>query len=312
LDIIGRIAAELAVEPREIYRIAISASARYREILLHVPGKKERVVHQPSSELRLIQRWCVDRLFHVLPVHESCFSYAKGRNIAMHALAHAPNNYLSRIDIRQFFPSLERHNVVSLLSGHRNLLKIETDREVEIVSSLVTRFGRLVIGAPSSPILSNALMYEFDRKWWRFCNENKVTYTRYADDIYLSTKVPNISSGILKDLKGDLVGLPSFNFSINTEKNIFTSRKRLRRVTGVVLTPGGRLSIGWTQKRKLKSLVYQALQHNLEGLEIQRILGMLSHIDSVDPEFSRSLQRKYGVTYREQLKSLLGGERRAL
>jgi len=31
LDIIGRIAAELAVEPREIYRIAISASARYRE-----------------------------------------------------------------------------------------------------------------------------------------------------------------------------------------------------------------------------------------------------------------------------------------
>jgi hypothetical protein len=223
LDIVGRIAEELEMDPEEVYRIAISADARYRQILLRIPGKNVRLVYQPSSELRLIQRWCSDRLFNVLPIHDSCFSYVKGRNIAMHARVHAPNGYLSRVDIRQFFPSLQGKSVVALLFRHRDALKVATEREISLLSLLVTRMGKLVIGAPSSPVLSNALMYDFDQKWSQICTDYQVTYTRYADDIYMSTKLRDVLSPLLVSLKADLVEMPGFNFSINTEKDVFTS-----------------------------------------------------------------------------------------
>jgi len=305
LDIINRMAAELAMEPANIHRVATTADKRYREILLRIPGKKERLVYQPSSELRLIQRWCADRLFITLPVHESCFSYRTGRNIAMHASAHVASNYLSRIDIRKFFPSLQGKNVVDLLLRHRIALKLATDAEVSLVSLLVTRQGNLVIGSPSSPILSNALLYDFDQKWAQICSENQTQYTRYADDIYLSTRLPNILSNLTMALKKDLVEMPGFKFQINTEKDVFTSRRKLRRVTGVVLTPNERLSIGRKKKREVKALIHQALNGRQDVQQIQRLLGMLSHVDSVDPAFSRSLLRKYGAAYRKTLASLL-------
>jgi hypothetical protein len=309
VDIVSRIAAELAMEPSEVYRIAISADVRYREIVLHIPGKKDRHVFQPSSELRLIQRWCSDRLFNALPVHESCFSYAKGKNIAMHARVHAANNYLARIDIRQFFPSLLGRNVLSLLYRHREALGIETEREISLVSLLVTRMGKLVIGAPSSPVISNALLYDYDRKWSQICADSSVIYTRYADDLYLSTKVPNVLSDFLVALKKDLVEMPEFSFSINTEKDVFTSRRRLRRVTGIVLTPDGSLSIGRQKKRKIKALIHQALNSGMESREIQSLIGLLSHVDSVDRSFSTSLLRKYGATFRKTLAGLSASAR---
>ena len=305
LDIVDRIAEELSMEPSEVYRIAISADSRYREITLRIPGKKERKVYQPSSELRVIQRWCSVRLFSRLPVHESCFSYVQGRNIAMHAKAHSANGYLARIDIRNFFPSLQRQNVAKLLDRNRRQLDLVTEREVWLLSLFATRSGRLVIGAPSSPALSNALLYDFDAKWSQLCGEMQVIYTRYADDIYLSTAERNKLSDIIVALKTDLVNLPGFSFSINSEKDVFTSRRRLKRVTGIVITPQGELSLGRDKKRKVKALVHQALDGKLATKEVESLLGMLSHIDSIDSSFSMSLIRKYGPEYRKRVSALL-------
>jgi hypothetical protein len=223
----------------------------------------------------------------------------------MHASVHAANNYLSRIDIRKFFPSLLGSNVVELLRRHRTDLELTTDSEISLVSLLVTRYGNLVIGSPSSPILSNALLYDFDRKWANICSENAAQYTRYADDIYLSTRLPNVLSDVMLALKKDLVEMQGFRFEINTEKDVFTSRRRLRRVTGVVLTPKGSLSIGREKKRIVKALIYQALNAKLDAQRIQSLLGLLSHVGSVDPAFSQCLLRKYGETYRKTLASLL-------
>jgi hypothetical protein len=148
-------------------------------------------------------------------------------------------------------------------------------------------------------------MYDFDCKWSQICEDHKVIYSRYADDIYLSTSIPGILSGLLIDLKGDLVSMPNFQFSINEEKNVFTSRKRLRRVTGIVLTPDRRLSIGRHEKRKIKSLIHEALAEKLGHHGIQSLLGMLSFVDGVEPAFSGSLRRKYGETFRGRLTALL-------
>lgn len=305
MDIIERIAKELELDEKLVSRIALSADRQYRAIEIGGQKKKKRMVYQPSTELRIIQRWCTDHLFTRLPVHESCFSYVKNKNIAMHARAHIRGKYLARVDIRQFFPSLNRKAVLDLLNEFRTPLGLESQKDAWFISLIVTREGNLVIGAPSSPILSNALLFDFDRKWSGKCSELKVTYTRYADDIYLSTEQRDILSPLLVALKEDLITMPRFKFQINQEKDIFTSRKRRRRITGVTLTSDERISIGREKKRELKAKIHKALSNGAGIEDVQSLLGMLAHIDSVEPTFAEALRKKYGETYRKQLANLI-------
>jgi hypothetical protein len=305
MDVISKIANDLLMDRDDVVHVALTADMRYREVLLRRPGKEPRHVWQPSSELRLIQRWCADKLFCLLPVHAACFSYVKNRNIAMHAAVHRSTSFLARIDIRHFFPSIRRHNVAALLAGNLNALRIEDPSETNLLSRLVTRRDMLVIGAPSSPVLSNAIMFEFDSKWSQICEEHHVIYSRYADDIYLSTSLRGILSQLLVELKADLTSMPDLRFSINRTKDLYTSRKRRRRVTGIVLTPDRRISIGRDEKRRIKSLIHKALTNKVGFKEIQSLLGKLSYVDDVEPLFSESLTRKYGAEFRQELTSIL-------
>jgi hypothetical protein len=305
MTIIDRISDDLMMNPDEINHIAMTADIRYRRITLYRPGKEPRHVWQPSSELRLIQRWCADKIFCFLPVHTSCFSYVKKRNIAKHAEVHKLTNYLARIDIRHFFPSIHRHNVISLLARYKNALHVETDSDIDTMSRIATRRDALVIGSPSSPVISNAIMFSFDSKWEEICRNCHVIYSRYADDIYISSLQPGILSGLLIELKRDLESMPQFDFVINAKKDVFTSRKRLQRVTGIIITSDHKLSIGRSEKRKIKGQIYKALNHILDPNDVQKLLGKLSYIDDVEPTFSRSLILKYGEAFREELTAIV-------
>ncbi|MGD1063932.1 MAG: retron St85 family RNA-directed DNA polymerase [Terracidiphilus sp.] len=307
MDIVDRIAAGVGLPPATVYQTARTAGRRYRPIELRIPGKKPRLVYQPATELRLIQRWCADQIFAQLPVHKSCFSYIKGKNIRAHAEMHRRNNFLSRIDIRRFFPSLTRLNVEDLLNRNLALLKLKSAEEANLLSLLATRMGELVIGAPSSPVLSNALMYDFDEEWSARCEGRGIAYTRYADDIYVSTNEPNLLSPLITDLKRNLTSRPGFSFEVNHEKDVFTSRKRLRRVTGITLTPEGNTSIGRKRKRAIKALIHRALHNALSAEELQSLMGMLAYVDSADPALSLALKRKYGGPYRQTLAAQLPG-----
>src|SRR5690606_5965066 len=58
------------------------------------------------------------------------------------------------------------------------------------------RVLRLSIGAPSSPIVSNLLMFEFDKIVTSEADRRGIRYTRYADDMTFSGQ----RIGMLKDM----------------------------------------------------------------------------------------------------------------
>ena len=47
--------------------------------------------------------------------------------------------------------------------------------------------NNLVVGSVASPIISNCVMYEFDIRMSKLLESNKMNYTRYADDIVISS-----------------------------------------------------------------------------------------------------------------------------
>jgi len=267
-----QISAQLALPLTFIQKVARTASFRYKRYTIPKRTGGEREIHHPARELKLLQNWLLNNMLNKLPVHSAATAYGKGCSIRKNAELHVANNYLLRVDFQNFFPSLKG-------------------------SDVVCRFNELTIGAPTSPKLSNAIMFDFDAIWSHQAKIFDVTYTRYADDLYFSTNRPDILRGILNEVRKSLISIRTPTLTINQKKTAFSSRKRRRLTAGLVLTSDKKISIGRKKKRMLKSLVLKLQHKELNPEQIASLRGWVSHLRSVEPQFVLALQRKYNLVF---------------
>lgn len=295
--IIEQAARRLALPTSYLVKVAATASHRYKTYTIPKRTGGTRTIHHPARELKLVQGWLLHNVLSTLPVHAAATAYRKGASIQRNAAPHADKNYLLRVDFQDFFPSLKRQDVTSLIEANRNRLAAEpiTDLDILFITMIVCRGDSLTIGAPTSPHLSNAIMFDFDELWSRNARADEITYTRYADDLYFSTNRPSVLENVLNRLRASLGEARPPVLRINDRKTAFSSRKRRRLVAGLVLTSTKMISIGRKKKRTLKSLVWKFIHGQLEPAQINSLRGWISYLLSVEPTFVEALQRKYGV-----------------
>ena len=279
-----------------IAKLARTASHRYRTY--QIPKRKGgfRTIDHPSKHLKFLQRWLVRNIFSYAPVHPSVYSYKENTSIRAHARLHVNSKYTLRIDFRDFFPSIKSADVRKLLGSNVDRFPIRlTDRDMHIVLSLSCKNDRLTIGAPCSPAISNAIMYDFDKHWSQRAKRLNVIYSRYADDIYFSTNRPRVLSRLLSELKKDLETRNSPRLILNNAKTVFASRKRRRVVTGIVLSSDRKLSLGREKKRQLRTLVYLFGKHQLDWDRAKSLQGLLSYASTIEPLIVPRLEKKFGA-----------------
>ncbi|MGD0791275.1 MAG: retron St85 family RNA-directed DNA polymerase [Terriglobales bacterium] len=295
--IVQQISTELGLSPGYLGKLARTASFRYKKYSIKKRSGGERLIHHPARELKLVQRWLVENILFHLPVHPAATAYRRGSSIRKNAALHANNNYVLRVDFQDFFPSLRRSDIIAVLQRHQETIArlALADEDISFITAIVSREGGLVIGAPSSPVLSNALMFRFDEYCARECLTMGVAYSRYADDLYFSTNSPNVLSELLSKVRAHISQESSPRLQINEKKTVFTSKKRRRVVTGLTLTSDRKISIGRKRKRILKSLVFRLLHEQIAPAQIRELEGWVAYTRSVEPAFVASIERKYHV-----------------
>jgi RNA-directed DNA polymerase len=305
MTLIEKMASDINLTTKYVNVVARTASHRYKSY--DIPKKKGGVrrIDHPARELKLFQRWLITNVFARLPVHKAACAYKKGSSVQQNVIRHKAKNFVLKVDFKDFFPSIRGEDIVRLLRANIVKLRdlISTPSDIEVVRRLVCKDDRLTIGAPSSPAVSNLVMFAFDNKWSFICGNRNIIYTRYADDLYFSTNERDVLAGILVDLREDLKTRRPL-LQINNEKTVFTSRKRRRLVTGLVLTPAGSISLGRKRKRFIKSMVFQKTKHKLQSEQLTYLEGMLSYARSVEPAFVEALRKKYGSPAIEQQQTI--------
>lgn len=292
-----RLLARSPFSEHELIVLIATAASRYKVHYIEKRGGRgRRQIAQPTKEIKFLQRLLIRHELSTLPIHETAVAYRKGLSIADHARPHAHGRYLLKLDFKNFFPSIEWEALVHRLKRDTEYSQVELWILGNLLCRKVKSSGvlQLSIGAPSSPHLSNYVLYEFDTKMVEFCSSRSVCYTRYADDLAFSTSTPGALDMVEQEVRRLLSELNYLGLHLNEEKTTNVSTKTRRTLAGLILSNDGRASIGRDAKRELRVAVHQAAQGLLESVQIANLRGRLAFTYGVDPEFVNGLLKRYG------------------
>jgi len=297
--LIHRIISDLLIPEELLGRLIKRAPHTYKVYTIPKKSKGKRTIAQPARETKYIQHWLINNIFKLLPIHEAATAYTKGSSIKNNALKHVSNEYISKFDFKDFFTSIKENHLEKHIVKHLGDSLDKGDIDVVLRLCCIKPKGNgslcLSVGAPSSPLLSNSIMYEFDTLVTNWCHKNKFIYTRYADDLTFSTNEKNACKNIEPVLRKIIKKLEYPALRFNLKKTIHLSKKNQRRVTGLILTNDGAVSIGRTKKREISSLVHKYSLKLLEDNEIFRLQGLLGFVADVEPIFMKKMKDKYGI-----------------
>lgn len=283
--------------PQELFLFLHDAPRKYKVYEIPKRTSGTRTIAQPIPELKEYQRFIISLLNRHLPIHECCMAYVTGKDIKKNAQIHSKNTFILKLDFMDFFNSI----TPKLFWAACEQQDIEFDwLDKEILEKILfwrpSKYSKrlvLSIGAPSSPFISNFLMYAFDEELDEYCKKNGITYTRYADDLTFSTKIAGILFDIPNLVRKILLKFYGQKIQINQFKTVFSSKKHNRHVTGLTITNDGTISIGRAKKRYIKHLVHNFIENKITLEELNHLRGYLGFIQYVEPKFLKSLESKY-------------------
>jgi RNA-directed DNA polymerase len=295
--LIPLLVSETGLSEYDVLKIVRNAPRRYKTYVIAKRNGGERIISQPARELKALQRILVDKVLSDLPVHPSATAYRKGMSIRANAAIHAGTGPILKFDFKDFFPSITARDWK--IFCEKNSLFSDTP-DLWITTSIFfqktnnSSFLRLAIGAPSSPALSNILMYDFDTKISDLVSRDDVKYSRYADDLTFSASRTGFLTVVQKALRKTIREVKSPSLTINETKTVLATMKYKRFVTGLVLTNDGGISIGQDRKRKIRAALHSAFYGRLEPSQRMKLAGLLAFAHDVEPHFFARLQEKYG------------------
>ena len=290
--------------PPELIDEALVYSRRYvkKFYIKKKAGNSRRAIYQPSKKLKTIQYWLLTNVFEKLPIHNSSAAYLKGKSILSNAERHRKNLYFLKMDFKDFFPSIKWRDLDPIISTWHKKSSLDwelTDYARKLIrQSCFDSDDSLPIGYPSSPIISNIVMFGLDEKIENLLDNRgkygRAIYTRYADDLVISTDKKDVCKDIHNAVSKLIDKSVSPELSLNPAKTkMGSSTSGSAMVTGLRVCANGHITIHRKQKDHIRLLLSLCKKRQLKEEEQASLLGHLAYVRYVAPQFYSKLQIKY-------------------
>lgn len=191
-------------------------------------------------------------------------------DIYSNARKHIRKKYVLNIDIENFFETISFSRIIGYFCNNKYF---SLNRSVAILIAQVATYrpsldsgleGYLPQGSPLSPIISNLIGSILDFKILRLAKKHKLSYSRYADDLTLSTNMRDFPRSIAyydNDSNKWIVGnelkraVESSRFFINHKKTRLHTSNQRQEVTS--LTVNNKVNINNKYYKYTRSMVYE-------------------------------------------------------
>lgn len=293
--------------------LPISNSQAYFYKRYEIPKKNGgiRIIEEPFPALKEMQTWILRNILepaslrYVSPVAKA---FMPGKNLRENARFHRQKQIVVALDLHDFFGSIKSISVYQLFRdwGYNKSVSM-------MLTKLCTLRNSLPQGAPTSPMLSNLVFFNLDKKIFKYCKERNIRYTRYADDMTFSGDSFSISHLItyVKML------VETKSYKLNEEKTKVMGMGCCQKVTGIVVNE--KMQVDKSYRDKVRQEVYYCIKYGVSEhmsrlnlpnwiktpkVYLHHLLGKVNYVLQINPKDSKFL------IYRDYLRSLLSLEQK--
>lgn len=270
---------------------------RYKQV--QIPKKRggTRALLVPNASLAILQRKLLRVLTTVYRPKACVHGFVQDRSTVTNAKPHVRRAWILNIDLEDFFATIHFGRV-------RGMFLANPYRLPESVATLLAQIcchqNQLPQGAPTSPIISNMICARLDGDLIALAKRHRLTYTRFADDLTLSSTMPRFPPEVATPSSpppGVVIGpeldqvINSNGFRINPKKCRLQGRHSHQEVTGITVSqmPNVRRSY----MRRIRSML-----HAWEKLGL----------DNAAAEFERITSKpQYSVDRTERFRNVVRG-----
>lgn len=289
-------------------------------------GKGLREIAQPTPFLKKLQKRMLTEITPLFKTHEAAKAYIQGENgIYQNVNVHIDGKYFLKLDFHDFFHNIKASSLNWLLLQKEislservkylkvffmfnksvgneqtkrvyKILKSESASEQQILELMTNEMEaefRLSIGAPSSPWISNVVMYEFDEKVAAWCKKQGINYSRYADDLSFSSMDNKKLKKVIPVIEKILEKISYLHLSLNENKTKYLSLRQKVNITGLNITSEHKISVGRPQKKLVRVMLHYLQQGKLSTEKKEYLKGWVSYIKSVEPAYYRLLNENF-------------------
>lgn len=274
-----------------------------------------RQIDQPLPELMnalYTLRGLLETHFHAdMLYHTAAHAYIRRRSCVTLVKKHQQNasKWFAHYDFHNFFGSVTPEFLMKVLSTIYPFSAVcESPRgkaALEQALSLCFLNGGLPQGTPISPMLTNILMIPFDHKFNNhleaFGDQNYV-YTRYADDILISSRKPFDYKKVCAEIAATLAAADS-PIKLNEKKTTYGNSAGSNWMFGMMLNANNEITVGWKNVKAFRSTLNTYLYERSQGIfwpleRLQSLGGMISYYNMVNAEWLNKILDVYNKKYR--------------
>ena len=267
-----------------------------------------RTIEAPNDELKAMLRELKD-LFQdtcFIHPHNAAYAYVPGRcaKNALEKHQYNQSKHYLHIDLKDFFTSCNAAFI------HQQLQQIFPFSEIyakpdgpaimDTIVQLALYNEHLPQGTPLSPYLTNIIMTPIDYAIYNLCrqrNKQHLVYTRYADDIDISSKYDFDYKELIKEI--ELILARQSPLKINYEKIHYGTTAGRNWHLGLMINQNNEITIGHKRKREIKTtlLNYCKNKATWSKEDIQSFHGELAYFRNIEPDYHDYLIDLYSTKY---------------
>ena len=275
-----------------------------------------RLISAPKPRLKEIQHWVLINIINKVSMHSAAHGFISPKSIVTNAKDHVNKKVVINMDLKNFFPTITYGRVKGMFFSLGYSEQIATILALICTEPMVSEFEMddenyfiaqspryLPQGAPTSPGISNIICRRLDARIQGLASKKGFIYTRYADDITLSSakydsqEVKKLLSAIKSFVKDE-------NFVVHPDKLRVMHSGRRQEVTGI--TVNKKVNICAKELKRFRALLHHIEKDGLEGKNWKGKTGteMLASIKGY-AEFISMVNPKKGAIFKTKVQAIL-------
>ncbi len=238
-----------------------NGESNYRSFSIPKKNGEVREIYAPKDKLKNLQSRLKNLLEEIYEPHVAASAFICDRGLIYNAKRHVRKNFVFNIDLVGFYDQINFGRVRGILMSKPYSIPNET---ATLIANICCLNNKLPQGAPTSPIISNMICRRMDRQLSKFAMESRAQYSRYDDDITLSSHITR--EGIVFETDGDNVEpssqlrelIETNGFNINQKKTRLFKSNEKQVVTGLVVNL--KVNVDRRYIRTTRAMIYSLSQ----------------------------------------------------